>query len=97
MQFDHVSFDVETQEELLGLREKLDTAGVEVTDVVDHKFIHSVYFHDNNGIALEVSVWINNVTGNDPQYHNRYVFQDEDPVPALAEQINQLELADVVD
>ena len=97
VQFDHVSFDVETPEELFELREKLETAGVEVTDVVDHKFIHSVYFHDNNGIALEVSVWINNVTGNDPQYHNRYVFQDEDPVPALAEQINQLELADVVD
>jgi len=39
---------------------------------------------------LEVSVWINNVTRKDPQYHNPYVFQDENPVPALAEQMNQL-------
>ena len=62
---------------------------MEVTTVVDHKFIHSIYFHDNNGIALEVSVWINNVTGREPQFSNPNVFQDENPVPALAEQMEQ--------
>ena len=60
-----------------------------MTRVADHRFIHSIYFHDNNGIALEVSVWINNVTGREPQFSNPNVFQDEDPVPALVEQMEQ--------
>ena len=89
VQFDHVSFDVETEEELLELQDRLTRAGVEVTTVIDHKFIHSIYFHDNNGIALEASVWINNVTGRDPQFSNPYVFQDKNPVPALAEQMEK--------
>lgn len=91
-QFDHVSFDVETEDELLELQERLGKAGVDVTTVVDHKFIHSIYFHDNNGIALEASVWINNVTGKDPQFANPNVFQDTNPVPALLEQMEQARL-----
>ena len=91
-QFDHVSFDVETEDELLELQERLGGAGIDVTTVVDHKFIHSIYFHDNNGIALEASVWINNVTGKDPQFANPHVFQDTNPVPALLEQMKQAPL-----
>ena len=75
-------------------QERLIQAGVEVTTVVDHKFIHSIYFHDNNGIALEVSVWINNVTGREPQFSNSNVFQDENPVPALAEQMEQARMVE---
>ncbi len=93
VQYDHVSLDVETEEELLEFQQRLRKAGVEVTRVVDHKFIHSIYFHDNNGIALEVSVWINNVTGKEPQFSNPYVFQDDDPVPALREQMEQARVA----
>ena len=88
------SFDVETEDELLQFQERLMQVGVEVTTVVDHKFIHSIYFHDNNGIALEVSVWINNVTGREPQFSNPNVFQDEDPVPALAEQMEQARMVE---
>ena len=37
---------------------RLKAAGSEVTDVVDHGFIRSVYFTDPNGIALEASCWV---------------------------------------
>ena len=38
-------------------------AGVEVTELVDHGFIRSVYFTDPNGIALEASYWVTEPTG----------------------------------
>ena len=60
--FDHVSFGVESEEELWELKEKLDTAGFEVSDVIDHGFIHSIYSFDPNGIPIEFSV---NVQGKD--------------------------------
>ena len=92
IQFDHVSFDVESEEELLELQARLEETGVEVTPVVDHKLIHSIYFHDSNGIALEASVWITNPTGHEPDYSNPNVFQDPDPVPALKGQMEQARL-----
>ena len=92
MQFDHVSFDVESEEVLLELQERLNQAGVEVTPVIDHKIIHSIYFTDPNGIALEASVWITNPTSDNPDYANPNVFQDRDPVPALREQMEEARL-----
>ena len=96
IQFDHVSFDVEDEEALLELQDQLDKAGVEVTQVVDHKFIHSIYFTDPNGIALEASVWITNPTGRKPDYANPYVFQDPDPVPELREEMERARLIETV-
>ena len=60
--FDHVSFGVETEEELWELKDKLEAAGFEVSDVIDHGFIHSIYSFDPNGIPIEFSV---NVPGRD--------------------------------
>ena len=94
IQFDHVSFDVETEEELLELQARLNAAGEEVTTVIDHRFIHSIYFHDPNGIALEASVWITNPTGKDPDYANPDIFQDPDPVPALKEEMERARLVE---
>ena len=54
-QFDHLSFNLPDEEGLLSLRDSLKTAGCEVTDVVDHGFIRSIYFHDPNGIRLEIT------------------------------------------
>jgi catechol 2,3-dioxygenase-like lactoylglutathione lyase family enzyme len=53
--FDHVSFGVETEDDLWQLKDKLDAAGFPVSDVVDHGFIHSIYAHDPNGIPIEFS------------------------------------------
>jgi len=53
--FDHVSFGVETEDELWELKGKLEAAGFDVSDVIDHGFIHSIYAHDPNGIPIEFS------------------------------------------
>jgi catechol 2,3-dioxygenase-like lactoylglutathione lyase family enzyme len=60
--FDHVSFGVETEDGLWELKDKLEAAGFEVSDVIDHGFIHSIYSFDPNGIPIEFSV---NVAGRD--------------------------------
>ena len=66
--FDHVSFGVETEDDLWSLKDRLETAGFPVSDVIDHGFIHSIYAHDPNGIPIEFS---HNVEGvdirNNPQ------------------------------
>ena len=53
--FDHVSFGVESEADLWALKDKLSAAGFEVSDVIDHGFIHSIYAHDPNGIPIEFS------------------------------------------
>jgi len=53
--FDHVSFGVEAEEDLWGLKDKLEAAGFPVSEVIDHGFIHSIYAHDPNGIPIEFS------------------------------------------
>ena len=94
IQFDHVSFDVETEDELLDLQTRLNDAGQEVTTVIDHNFIHSIYFHDFSGIALEASVWITNPTGKAPDHSNKNIFNDPNPVPALQEEMDQARLVE---
>ena len=85
VQFDHVSFNLPDEQALLNLRARLKAAGSEVTDVVDHSFIRSIYFTDPNGIALEASWWVTDATGRDSDYGDRQLFSDPDPVPAVLE------------
>lgn len=60
--FDHVSFGVDTENDLWELKDKLEAAGFPVSDVIDHGFIHSIYAFDPNGIPIEFS---HNVEGID--------------------------------
>lgn len=60
--FDHVSFGVETEDALWEIKDRLEAAGFEVSDVIDHGFIHSIYAYDPNGIPIEFS---HNVEGVD--------------------------------
>jgi catechol 2,3-dioxygenase-like lactoylglutathione lyase family enzyme len=53
--FDHVSFGVESEDDLWSLKDRLEKAGFSVSDVIDHGFIHSIYAHDPNGIPIEFS------------------------------------------
>jgi catechol 2,3-dioxygenase-like lactoylglutathione lyase family enzyme len=85
-QFDHLSFDLVDEEALLDLRARLKAAGCEVTDVVDHGFIRSIYFNDPNGIALEASYWVTDPTGwAKVSLDDDRLFGDQDPVPAVRE------------
>ncbi len=87
IQFDHVSFDVEDARALLALRDRLQRHGVEVTEVVDHSFIKSIYFTDPNGIALEASYWVKDATAREPDYGDATLFDDPDPVPSARERL----------
>jgi catechol 2,3-dioxygenase-like lactoylglutathione lyase family enzyme len=85
VQLDHISFDVPDEEALETLRARLEAAGSEVTTVVDHGVMKSVYFTDPNGIALEASYWVVDGTGRDYDPADASLFLDPDPVPAVAE------------
>lgn len=85
IQMDHISFNLPDEAALEQLRTRLIAAGSEVTEVVDHGFVRSVYFTDPNGIALEASYWVTDGTGRDADPADVALFGDPDPVPALAE------------
>jgi catechol 2,3-dioxygenase-like lactoylglutathione lyase family enzyme len=85
IQMDHLSFNLPDEDALEQLRKRLIAAGSEVTEVVDHGFIRSVYFTDPNGIALEASYWVLDGTGRESDPNDRALFDDPDPVPALRE------------
>ena len=78
IQFDHVSFNMDSEQSLLELQARVRSHGVAATDIVDHGFIHSIYFEDPNGISLEFSVWTKDLT-KAPE------FRDSDPVTAMVD------------
>jgi len=84
-QFDHLSMHLPDEDALLRLRDRLKSHGCEVTDVIDHGFLRSIYFSDNNGIALEASWWTLDPTGRPVDYNDERLFADKDPVPAVRE------------
>ncbi len=51
--FDHIAFGMDSSEELWELKDKLEAAGFECSDLIDHVFIHSVYTFYPNGIPIE--------------------------------------------
>jgi catechol 2,3-dioxygenase-like lactoylglutathione lyase family enzyme len=84
-QFDHLSLNLPDEDALLRLRDRLKSHDCGVTDVVDHDFLRSIYFTDNNGIALEASWWVLDPTGRPADYGDERLFADADPVPAVRE------------
>jgi len=84
VQFDHLSLNLPDEAALHALQQRLRDHDCEVTDVVDHGSIHSIYFSDPNGIALEASWWVQDATAITPDYDSD-LFGDKNPVPALQE------------
>jgi catechol 2,3-dioxygenase-like lactoylglutathione lyase family enzyme len=84
IQFDHLSFNLPDEEALHSLQRRLKEHGCEVTDVIDHQVMRSIYFTDPDGIALEASWWVTDATGRETDYGGE-LFADEDPVPAVRE------------
>jgi len=84
-QFDHLALNLPDEDALHDLRQRLTSAGCEVTDIIDHGSVRSVYFTDPNGIALEASWWVRDVTGRSSDYDDGQLFGDPNPVPALDE------------
>jgi catechol 2,3-dioxygenase-like lactoylglutathione lyase family enzyme len=92
-QFDHLSLALTDEDALLRLRDRLKEHNCEVTDVVDHGTLRSIYFTDPNGIALEASWWTADPTGRPVDYDDGRFFADDDPVPAVQELRTTGELA----
>jgi catechol 2,3-dioxygenase-like lactoylglutathione lyase family enzyme len=84
-QFDHLSLALADEAALEELRERLSAHDCEVTEVVDHDIMRSIYFTDPNGIALEASWWTLDATAVAADHSDKRLFGDEDPVPAVAE------------
>jgi catechol 2,3-dioxygenase-like lactoylglutathione lyase family enzyme len=84
-QFDHLALNLPDENALHGLRRRLAEADWETTDIVEHNIVHSIYFNDNNGIALEASCWVRDITGRTSDYDDNQIYGDRDPVPALRE------------
>ena len=85
IQFDHLSFNVADEAALEQIRRRLSAAGSEVTEIVDHGIMKSVYFHDPAGLALEASCWVLDPTGRPTDPADTDVYADPDPVPAVGE------------
>ncbi len=85
IQFDHLSFNLSDEAALESLRRRLKEHDCEVTDVVDHEIMRSIYFTDPNGIALEASWWVADPTGRPVDYADERFFADPDPVDAVKE------------
>lgn len=51
----HFAMEMDSIEDVLAMRDRLQAAGVKTTDIVDHDFINSVYFFDPNGLRIEVT------------------------------------------
>jgi catechol 2,3-dioxygenase-like lactoylglutathione lyase family enzyme len=84
--FDHVSFGVETADDLWNLRDRIVAAGFWVSEVIDHGFIHSVYTFDPNNIPIEFSVAVDNIDlRKHPQMKDKtpssVTLEGSDPVP----------------
>ena len=59
--FDHISFGVESEDDLYRLKDTLSAAGFWVSEAIDHGFIHSIYSFDPNGIPIEFSLNVKSV------------------------------------
>jgi catechol 2,3-dioxygenase-like lactoylglutathione lyase family enzyme len=94
-QFDHLSFNLPDEHALEELQTRLKSHGSEVTDVVDHGFVRSIYFNDPNGIALEASWWVVDPTGRPSDYADPGLFSDPDPVPAVRELVRDGKVGEV--
>lgn len=51
----HIAFEVESMDELLRLKEKAESEGLEVVGPTDHTIFKSIYFFDPNGHRLEIA------------------------------------------
>jgi catechol 2,3-dioxygenase-like lactoylglutathione lyase family enzyme len=69
--FYHFAFEAGSEAALAEKRDELRAKGVEVTDIVDHAWAKSIYFKDPNGLSLEYSCLLRNLTEDDATMQER--------------------------
>lgn len=78
--FDHVAIAVASDEELWKIKALLEAAGIWVSEVIDHGFIHSLYSFDPNNIPIEFSAPVRAV-----DLRRQPQMRDRSPLPAALE------------
>ena len=78
--FDHISIGVESDDDLWELKDLLETAGIWVSEVIDHGFIHSIYSFDPNNIPIEFSAPVADI-----DLRKRPQMKDKSPLPEALE------------
>lgn len=51
----HTAWQVETRDELMAWRDRLESSGVAIEFQIEHEVIESIYFRDPNGYFLEIT------------------------------------------
>lgn len=52
----HFALEVDSMEDLLATKARLEADGIEVVGPIDHALFQSIYFHDPNQLRLELAV-----------------------------------------
>jgi len=78
--FDHVSIEVECDDDLWEIKDRLEAAGFWVSEVIDHGFIHSIYSFDPNNIPIEFSAPVA-----DADIRQHPAMKDKHPSPVALE------------
>ena len=68
----HFAFEAGSAAALAEKRDDLRRKGVAVTDIVDHGWAQSIYFKDPNGVSLEYSCMVRNLTEDDATMQDRF-------------------------
>ena len=55
MWVNHISFRVDSKDDLQAMKDRLQTHGIEVLGITDHHIFDSIYFFDPNGVRLELT------------------------------------------
>jgi len=55
MWVNHISFRVDSKDDLQAMKDRLQAHGVEVLGITDHHIFDSIYFFDPNGVRLELT------------------------------------------
>lgn len=61
----HTAWRVETREQLLDCRQKVEAAGIQLNYQIRHEIIESIYFFDPNGYSIEITWQARPFTGLD--------------------------------
>ena len=51
----HLALKMNSIDEVMAAKKRLEGAGIDVVGITDHGFVHSIYFFDPNGIRLELT------------------------------------------
>jgi catechol 2,3-dioxygenase-like lactoylglutathione lyase family enzyme len=70
--FYHFAFEAGSAAALAEKRDELRAKGVAVTEIVDHAWAKSIYFRDPNGLSLEYSCLMRNLTEDDATMQDRF-------------------------